>query len=98
MGNAAGSEDHPARTDTKFFARYLDEVLALANVEQLVLSFMYVRRGVEWGCLLDDRERAVSADFRAARSALLFGVLEVKAAAAPPGHGGVGEVGASQDW
>jgi hypothetical protein len=35
----------------------------------------------------------VSADFRAARSTLLFGVVEVQAAAAPPGHGGVGEVG-----
>ncbi len=35
----------------------------------------------------------LSADFRAARSTLLFGVFEVEAAVAPPGHGGVGEVG-----
>jgi hypothetical protein len=35
----------------------------------------------------------VSADFRAARSALLFGVVEVEAAVVPPGDGGVGEVG-----
>ena len=34
-----------------------------------------------------------NADFRAARSTLLFGVVEVEPAAAPPGHGGVGEVG-----
>jgi hypothetical protein len=36
-----------------------------------------------------------NADFRAARSPLLFGVFEVEAAVAPPGHGGVGEVGAA---
>ena len=35
----------------------------------------------------------ISADFRAARSALLFRVCVVEAVAAPPGHGGVGEVG-----
>jgi hypothetical protein len=39
----------------------------------------------------------LSADFRAARSALLVGVFEVEAAAAPPGDDGVGEVGAAQD-
>ena len=39
------------------------------------------------------RRLALSADFRAARSALLFRVCVVEAVAAPPGHGGVGEVG-----
>ena len=39
------------------------------------------------------RHDDVSADFRAARSTLLFRVFEVEAPAAPPGHGGVGEVG-----
>jgi hypothetical protein len=35
----------------------------------------------------------LSADFRAARSALLFGEFVVELAAVPPGDGGVGEVG-----
>ena len=38
-----------------------------------------------------------NADFRAARSTLLFGVVEVESAAAPPGDGGVGEVGCAED-
>ena len=41
--------------------------------------------------------RVTNADFRAARSALLFGVCEVEAAVAPPGHGCVGEVGCAED-
>ncbi len=34
-----------------------------------------------------------NADFRGARSTLLFGEFVAELAAAPPGHGGVGEVG-----
>ena len=43
--------------------------------------------------MLARRAWVISADFRAARSALLFRVCVVEAVAAPPGHGGVGEVG-----
>ena len=53
------------------------------------------------GALFTDRAmtagEVANADFRAARSALLFRVFEVEAAAAPPGNGCVGEVGAAQD-
>jgi hypothetical protein len=45
----------------------------------------------------DSKVALTNADFRAARSALLFRVFEVEAAAAPPGNGCVGEVGAAQD-